>query len=1118
MDNPDWKQKALLPKILTEQDASYNAVVDLQHALAKDDICNIALTGPFGAGKSSVIYTLIEKERKNNKLKFLPISLATLDATKESEATYGTTESHNNEALNRKIEYSILQQLIYREDHEILPNSRIKRIPHIPKKIIHRVSVSIIIFFICFCIVFEPQYLQVEILYRLFNWGYWANGIFDILSLIIMGWMIYKSCIFLIGKYGSSKLNQVKIAGGEIQIQDENSIFNHHLDEILYFFQCTTYNTVIIEDLDRFNTPDIFLKLRELNYLLNHSNIVGRKIKFVYAIKDDMFRDTSRTKFFDYITTVVPVISPYNSKDILRKALEDLGHTSEEVSDATIREVAFFIDDMRLLQNIANEYHQYRLRLGCNDNHKIDNNKLLAMIVYKNYHPDSFAQLPKRDGEIYKAICSEQKAKYQKIALEQALPELKASVQKQKEAFSRTAHLNAVELRKLYVWEYTKHMRNSIQGISVDGGHNYRSVSDFYEDEETFDSLTKTTTINYNYRHSNGYQYSESITIHFSNVEHVVDATHTYMERLAAIKNGNSGLLQEENKLSEEEALIKSYPVHKLVTQFNLYKRDEYKAIRLSDMADRFIRMGLIGEDYNDYISIFYPGMISANDHKLMLDMKLDRRPNFMSHIDDVATFLEELPDDVFLNRSIYNVELFDYISSHPVTEKTRYNLIIGLLYTQGAFDFVQTYYKEGKKCNDILKTYIQAHPQEIWNKIIQAKEFQPIMYEVWIKYCDIKDIQEVQLDWLSENYDLIAAIYNKLSKEKQELLVTTPKYKTLADISSDMLSKIVENGCYIVSEKTVPYVFEQKQAKENIGVLSNEEQKVAIQLNLPQPTWKNISIYFSGQDNKIDDTLWNFINQHHDSVCGCDYNGISEVKELLFQALMNSNRLVFQLYKDISASFNGCYFNLQEVDEELENNRLTWLAQTGFVEYSPINTSLISNLSNEAFVEYLVCNKSHFDNDVDTYPYNEEIANLILVSRAFSADEKALVLTKLSPSNVTMNRKLANSICSFLETRSVEWDFSLLKKAIAMISDQDKAINVATLTIRGNDKDFSIITQLLQSLPEVYQKITENGKRPIIDETPTNKLLLDTLLQCGYISSYSPEDKGYRVNTRQKA
>ena len=89
------------------------------------------------------------------------------------------------------------------------------------------------------------------------------------------------------------------MANVEFKIKDENSIFNQHLDEILYFFQCTKYNTVIIEDLDRFDTPDIFLKLRELNFLLNQSNIIERKIKFVYAIKDDMFKDASGSVIVD---------------------------------------------------------------------------------------------------------------------------------------------------------------------------------------------------------------------------------------------------------------------------------------------------------------------------------------------------------------------------------------------------------------------------------------------------------------------------------------------------------------------------------------------------------------------------------------------------------------------------------------------------------------------------------------------------------------------------------------------------------------------------------------------------------------------------------------------------
>lgn len=39
------------------------------------------------------------------------------------------------EILNRRIEYSILQQLIYRETIDTLPNSRFKRITHITPNI-----------------------------------------------------------------------------------------------------------------------------------------------------------------------------------------------------------------------------------------------------------------------------------------------------------------------------------------------------------------------------------------------------------------------------------------------------------------------------------------------------------------------------------------------------------------------------------------------------------------------------------------------------------------------------------------------------------------------------------------------------------------------------------------------------------------------------------------------------------------------------------------------------------------------------------------------------------------------------------------------------------------------
>ena len=106
---------------------------------------------------------------------------------------------------------------------------------------------------------------------------------------------------------------------GEIEIVENTSIFNKHLDEILYFFEKTDYDVVMLEDLDRFESIDIFLKLRELNLLLNESKVIERKIFFVYAVRDDMFQDAERVKCFDYITTVIPVINRSNAKNQLKE-------------------------------------------------------------------------------------------------------------------------------------------------------------------------------------------------------------------------------------------------------------------------------------------------------------------------------------------------------------------------------------------------------------------------------------------------------------------------------------------------------------------------------------------------------------------------------------------------------------------------------------------------------------------------------------------------------------------------------------------------------------------------------------------------------------------------------
>ena len=141
--------QSLLPIKLKEGDPSHQTVDELaevlNHALENEDIRNIALTGPYGSGKSSIIQTLMEEHKEFH---YLPISLATLQA--EEDGKTSNNSDKDIEALNRKIEYSILQQIIYREKASTVPNSRFKRIVHIEKEYLRFYSICGVLFILAF--------------------------------------------------------------------------------------------------------------------------------------------------------------------------------------------------------------------------------------------------------------------------------------------------------------------------------------------------------------------------------------------------------------------------------------------------------------------------------------------------------------------------------------------------------------------------------------------------------------------------------------------------------------------------------------------------------------------------------------------------------------------------------------------------------------------------------------------------------------------------------------------------------------------------------------------------------------------------------------------------------
>ncbi len=86
----------------------------LHWALKNKKIKNVALAGPYGSGKSSIIQSYLTKYPST---KALNISLATFDFEKKSD----------DDSVN-EIELGILKQLFYKVDSDKIPQSRYRKI------------------------------------------------------------------------------------------------------------------------------------------------------------------------------------------------------------------------------------------------------------------------------------------------------------------------------------------------------------------------------------------------------------------------------------------------------------------------------------------------------------------------------------------------------------------------------------------------------------------------------------------------------------------------------------------------------------------------------------------------------------------------------------------------------------------------------------------------------------------------------------------------------------------------------------------------------------------------------------------------------------------------------
>ena len=411
----DIKFESLTPKVLDKNNPIYTRALD--SAFDDDSIKNIAITGVYGSGKSTIWNTYVKEKNLKN---IITVSLGKYeDECGESKYNNdGKVENNScstkvdNEQENR-IERQIINQIVSQIDSKKISKSKYK----FKSDKADLIETILILIFLGTSIVL----IKWDKLLKTLDLKAWENveflkkiTVLSILGIIFFGllfWIILglkKKNIFNISKI-NFKLVEAQL---DDKVSSDETIIDKDMKEIVYLLDNSSTEVVVFEDLDRYDNIEIYNKLRELNFLVNcyvHSNgKIKRIIRFIYMVKDGLFSSKDRTKFYDYIMPVVPIIDSRTSENYLASLLiknkdEDKEKNKEnpnELQANILAKISLYIDDMRLLKNIVNEYYVY-LNILPMEELKLNKNKLFAMMVLKNVFPDEFELLQGDRGYIF---------------------------------------------------------------------------------------------------------------------------------------------------------------------------------------------------------------------------------------------------------------------------------------------------------------------------------------------------------------------------------------------------------------------------------------------------------------------------------------------------------------------------------------------------------------------------------------------------------------------------------------------------------------------------------------------------------------------------------------------
>lgn len=891
----------------------YEEAID--YVFNNPDVKNVAISGAYSAGKSSV---LASYKKRHNDLRFLHISLAHFKSPDQEDET---------EVKESVLEGKILNQLIHQ-----IPSDKIPQTHFRVKKRISPVSIIIK--------TLETIALLTAIIYFMFfdSWksyvsvlpDNWLKSILELsahpYALMVDGIIIITLSSFLI--YGLIKIQKNKnvfrklnLQGNEIEIFEESddSYFDKYLNEVLYLFENVDADVIVFEDMDRFNANKIFERLREVNTLANIQLQKENKkiLRFFYLLRDDIFISKDRTKFFDYFVPVVPVVDSSNSYDQFISHFKK-GGLFEKFNESFLQGLSLYIDDMRLLKNIYNEFVIYYNRLNITE---LDCNKMLAIIAYKNLFPRDFADLQLNQGFIYTIFANKDSFVAEEIEkLDKQISEKSNEID-----MAKNEHLSTI-----------------------------KELDAAYEDKRP---------VRYGYR------------------QDLSDADKAnYAKRKQAIENRlNSSIPKLENEkvvLEQKRISMQNRQLCEIITRDNIDSIfsitstnevgtvthfNEIKSSEYFDLLKYLIRNGYIDETYADYMTYFYENSLSRIDKTFLRSITDKKAKEYTYKLKNPKLVVSRLRLVDFDQEETLNFDLFTYLlqTSHIDYVKR----LIEQLKSTKNLKFIGAYFDTTIE----LSAYIK-HLNMGWPEVFSTALSERLLTENQIRRYSIASLYYSNDD-IIELVNKENCLCDYISNARDYLAIDNPNIDRLIHCFTLLGVCFIGFDYTELNKELFQAVYEESLYEINAENLQLIQREILGAKNADDFFHKNCTILCLHPDSAITQYVNQNINKYFRVVLQISDGNIHDDENVAIAVFNNANLTTDYKHSYISALRT----TITSIKEIADSSLWSSLLDADIVQYSEYNIMDCFNTVklNESVISYI--NRYDIDLDFSKTEYDED-------------------------------------------------------------------------------------------------------------------------------------------------